>query len=45
MIMTTPDTFKEKADISGNTEKMNALIENLNRFTGGSRGDFNIIEP
>ena len=39
------DTFKEKADISGDIEKMNALIENLNRFTGGSRGDFNIIEP
>lgn len=39
------DDFKGKADISGDSEKMDALIENLNQFAGGSRGDFNIIEP
>ncbi len=39
------DTLKGYADISGDEAKLDELISALNMFSGGARGDFNIVEP
>ena len=39
------DRFKDIADIEGDTKEFDDLLANLDRFAGGSNGDFNIIEP
>ena len=38
-------SFLGKAEISGDSETFTKFAESLNRFSGGSRGDFNIVEP
>ena len=39
------EAFKKNAQIEGDSEAFAKLAESLNKFAGGSRGDFNIIEP
>ena len=39
------DQFKENAEVSGDTAAFDTFTESLNKFAGGSRGAFNIIEP
>ena len=39
------DKFMENAVVSGDTGAFNTFTESLNKFAGGSRGAFNIIEP
>ena len=39
------DAFMEQAEVEGDKEFFTKFTESLNRFAGGSRGDFNIIEP
>ncbi len=39
------DAFMRNAEVAGNTDAFDRLAESLNKFAGGSRGDFNIIEP
>ena len=39
------DAFMKNAEVAGDTDAFDRLAESLNKFAGGSRGDFNIIEP
>ena len=39
------DRFMENAVVSGDTDAFDTFTESLNKFAGGSRGAFNIIEP
>ena len=39
------DAFMRNAEVAGDTDAFDRLAESLNKFAGGSRGDFNIIEP
>ena len=39
------DRFMENAVVSGDTNAFDTFTESLNKFAGGSRGAFNIIEP
>ena len=39
------DAFMKNAEVEGDIEAFDRLAESLNKFAGGSRGDFNIIEP
>ena len=39
------EKFMENAEVSGDKEEFAKFTESLNKFAGGSRGDFNIIEP
>ncbi len=45
LISGNSDKFKDVAKIEGDTDSFDDLLENLDRFAGGSSGDFNIIEP
>ena len=39
------DEFVRNADVSGDTEKFDSLVENLSSVSGGNRGSFNVVEP
>lgn len=45
MIAGAKDDFMKAAKVSGDTDKFEALLDNLGKYVGGSRGSFNIIEP
>ncbi|MCR5303619.1 MAG: MBL fold metallo-hydrolase, partial [Lachnospiraceae bacterium] len=39
------DPLKKVSEITGDEAQLDKLIASLNMFSGGARGDFNIIEP
>ena len=39
------DEFVRNAEITGDTAKFDALVENLSSSSGGNRGSFNVVEP